>query len=71
MYIVFAALDPANYPELTPEEFEAFVDESFLEPAVSYVETTLVPEPGTFLLLCAGLAGLGAGGRRKRSRLAL
>lgn len=56
LYILFATLTPANEEDL----------EAALELAEGWVETALVPEPGSLLLLASGLGGLLALGRRQR-----
>jgi hypothetical protein len=63
LWIVFGAFDPDSFPDLTPEEFDEFL-EGRIELAASYIELNVIPEPGTLLLLGAGLLGLAAHGRR-------
>jgi hypothetical protein len=62
-FVVFAAFDPADFPELTEEEFDEFI-EGQNELAAAWVSAN-VPEPGTLALAGLGLAMLA---RRRRSR---
>lgn len=63
LWIVFGAYDAADFPGLTPAEFDEFL-EGRLELAASYIARNVIPEPGTLLLLGAGLLGLAVQGRR-------
>ncbi len=55
LFILFATLTPANEEDL----------EEALELAEGWVESNLVPEPGSLLLLLSGFAGLAALGRKR------
>ena len=62
-WILFAAFDPADYPELDEEQFDAFIEgQNAL--AAEWVAAN-VPEPGTVLLLGGGVAALAARRRRR------
>jgi len=55
LFIIFGTITPQN---------DAFI-EAAIETAEGWVEANLVPEPGSLMLLMAGLAGLVATGRKR------
>lgn len=67
-WIVFGTLDVCEETDSCSALQEMFNEgiEEQIEAGISYVNTTLVPEPGTALLMGLGLMGLNQAGRRRR-----